>query len=303
MRTSALIACAALVAVVGTTRADSPAPLTISYGIVIRDDARNSASYRLNFRGIVAAELPGPLFVPKLDQVSFGVGPVARLTFAPRSRGLHVKVRKKGTHVVYVRPHGVKTWLRRLDVNFATGVVRVVARGMPLGDSGASPGGVALSLRLGALEYAGVLGGTGEVGEGDPGQAGTAVPFTRLDSSMYSFVDNASTAVVEDVNAWASVWSSYCHDLLPRPEIDFATNRVAVVFLGEREAKNYDVQITNVLLRGDALFVQYTETRPSGQCYSVFEPISLAAFAAIPRGQGSTVTFEHLVHPDCIAGR
>jgi len=303
MKTTAILACAALLAVVGPTRADPPTPLSIAFGIVIRDNALVSASYRLNFRGLIAAEPPGPSFVPAIDQVSFGVGPVSRMTFGPRARGLHVKVRRKGTHVVYTRPRGVKAWLRRLDVNFATGVVRVVARGIPLGDAGASPGGVAVSLRLGALEYAGTIGGTGGVGEGDPGAAGVAVPFTPLDSSAPSFVNNASTAIVGDVNAWATVWTSYCHDLLPRPQVDFTKDYVAVAFLGSREARNYDVAFTNVVLRGDALFVQFTETRPSGQCYSLFEPISLAAFASFPRGPWASITFDHLVHPDCISGR
>jgi len=299
MKRSAIVALGLLF--VATAAPAASTPLEIAYGIVIRDSATDRASYRMSFRAFIPTAVPSADFEPKLDEVSFGVGPYACVTLPARARGLHVKVRKKGTHLVYLRPGRTKTWLRLLDVNFASGVVRVVANKIPLGDAGASPDGVALALRLGGLDYAGVLGGTGD--GGGPQASSDPYPFTPLDSSLYADVQNASTTVVSDANGWAAVWTSYCHDAAPRPEVDFTTNVVAAVFIGARDAKNYDLVIQDVRRVNDQIVVQYLETRPGGQCSPAFDPIALAAFASISRGSWGTLVFEHLVKTDCIAGR
>lgn len=67
--------------------------------------------------------------------------------------------------------------------------------------------------------------------------------------------------VIADAELWKAFWSHISRD--PAPEVDFAKEMVAVVFLGLRPTGGYQARITGHTLGRTDLVVTYTETPPA----------------------------------------
>lgn len=68
------------------------------------------------------------------------------------------------------------------------------------------------------------------------GDTPDALPFTDVALTAFSGVNTAREAVVQDEQAWAVLWAEHVSNSTPappRPAVDFTTQSVAGVFLGE----------------------------------------------------------------------
>lgn len=90
-----------------------------------------------------------------------------------------------------------------------------------------------------ALAFAACGGGNGDAGDPDgPGLRQNLV-FFEVEANAFSGVRLARTAAVNDDVAWAALWAEHTSNVVPappRPMVDFTTQTVAAVFLGETAA-------------------------------------------------------------------
>jgi hypothetical protein len=82
-----------------------------------------------------------------------------------------------------------------------------------------------------------------------------------LNADMMSGVDRAEQAVARNDSEWKALWQRHAPGR-PAPSVDFAKQIVVAVFLGSRPSGGYQVQINGVRAEGDALVVQWSESRP-----------------------------------------
>lgn len=88
-----------------------------------------------------------------------------------------------------------------------------------------------------------------------------AVP-RDIDRGDQSNLDDERALVVRSNAEWASLWRRHNPDRA-QPRVDFQKEMVLAVFLGSRPVPGYRVEIARVAVEGDALVVQYRETRPA----------------------------------------
>jgi hypothetical protein len=111
-----------------------------------------------------------------------------------------------------------------------------------------------------------------------------------LNSDMMSGVDRAEQVVVRTDAEWQSLWQRHAPGR-SAPKVDFSKNMVVAVFLGSRPSGGYQVQITDVLLDGKTLIVQWTEARPAPGQVAAAVMTSPSHIVTVPRHAGE-VRFE-----------
>jgi len=88
-----------------------------------------------------------------------------------------------------------------------------------------------------------------------------------LAHEYYSGLANETRAVVADAESWATTWAQVYANRQPqpvRPEVDFATDRVLVVALGQRGTGGFDIGVDSVV-QFPASTVVYVRTVAPGQ--------------------------------------
>jgi hypothetical protein len=106
------------------------------------------------------------------------------------------------------------------------------------------------------LAGAALAGCAGPAARTDTPAAAGAPAFTTLDQSKTSRIDAPRTVVVKDAAAWSRLWAEHAGSDAPAPQVDFAKNMVAGVFLGSRPSGCYSTAIAGVERVGDTLRVE-----------------------------------------------
>ena len=96
-------------------------------------------------------------------------------------------------------------------------------------------------------------------------------PSTVILHSYYSGLVNAADLVIADSQSWAATWAQLTRGVGPPPvlpAVDFRTERVVLVALGQRSSGGYDIRIDSVVhfQRGSVTYV--TATSPGQSCYA-----------------------------------
>lgn len=147
-----------------------------------------------------------------------------------------------------------------------------------------------------AAALAAVLAGCGG-GGGDPDGPGLQqnLPFVEVEVNAFSGVRSLRTVTVNDDAAWAALWAEHTANVSPappRPAVDFSTQTVAAVFLGETTDCSRPVVESVVLTTAGRVRVGYRVLLSSGPCPAVVtSPVDMVRFSNVPR---HPVEFERL---------
>lgn len=99
----------------------------------------------------------------------------------------------------------------------------------------------------------------------------TGIAFGTLDQGSYSGYRDRAALVIRTEEEWQQVWERHTALLTPQPErsvvdfdkeVDFDTEMVLAVFLGERPTGGFAIEITAIHKRPDTLRVLVEETAP-----------------------------------------
>jgi hypothetical protein len=111
-----------------------------------------------------------------------------------------------------------------------------------------------------------------------------------LDRGTHSNIDDARQVVVRTAADWGALWKQHAPGL-PMPEVDFAREAVAGVFLGTRPTGGFGVEIVGAAQKTGSMLVQYRETRPGPDAITTQVITSPFHLVAVPRIDGD-VKFE-----------
>lgn len=95
--------------------------------------------------------------------------------------------------------------------------------------------------------------------------SGVTIPFKTLMKGQYSGVRDPLQIVIQTQDEWEKFWkrhSSTEANPPPRPYVDFSTEMVVGVFLGEKSTGGYSVEITKAERSNSNLYIYYREKSP-----------------------------------------
>ena len=123
-------------------------------------------------------------------------------------------------------------------------------------------------------------------------QQGGAPPFRQLDKGDQSNMDDARQSVARTADEYNTLWRLHAPDR-PQPKVDLAKEMVVGVFLGSRSTAGFAIEIVGTREDGEALVVQYRETRPARGMVTAQVITSAYHIVAMPSRPGS-VRFERI---------
>jgi hypothetical protein len=93
--------------------------------------------------------------------------------------------------------------------------------------------------------------------------------FTTISVGTQSGITSQANLVIQDSQAWVDLW--YQHMLfmvepMPAPEIDFSSNIVVAVFMGEVNTGGYALHIYEVMETESTIVVKMERTEPGPTC-------------------------------------
>lgn len=83
--------------------------------------------------------------------------------------------------------------------------------------------------------------------------------------SDYGGVREKKEVVITDAETWQSVWQDLNSVREPMPElpqVDFSSQMILAVFMGEQRSGGYGINIDNIYKKDDDLFVKIVEKKP-----------------------------------------
>ena len=92
------------------------------------------------------------------------------------------------------------------------------------------------------------------------------IPFTTLSKGQYSGVREPLKVIIQTQDEWVALWtghSSIKANPSPPPYVDFATEIVVGVFVGERSTGGYEVEITRAERTDSAFYIYYRQKSPA----------------------------------------
>lgn len=107
----------------------------------------------------------------------------------------------------------------------------------------------------------------------------TEIAFTTIEKRD-SGIANGRQVVIRDSTAWSVLWAQHTSNMYsptPLPTVDFNTNMVLAVFLGNSPNSCYTVEIRRVFQLGSDMYIEYHEAVPSPSL-----PIACAQYIATP---------------------
>lgn len=84
--------------------------------------------------------------------------------------------------------------------------------------------------------------------------------FETISKDTQSNYQEDGKYVIRDENAFENLWQDASDEEIP--EVDFASEMVIAVFMGEKSSGGYDVEIVEILETEDTLEVTISETEP-----------------------------------------
>lgn len=97
------------------------------------------------------------------------------------------------------------------------------------------------------------------------GADGVVIPFSTLTRGLYSGVRQPMQIGIRTQEQWVALWKQHTSiegNPSPPPHVDFASEMVVGLFLGERSTGGYEVEITRAEQAGSNLRLYYREKSP-----------------------------------------
>jgi hypothetical protein len=117
------------------------------------------------------------------------------------------------------------------------------------------------------------------------------IPLRTLDRGPESQLDDAQQVSVRTAADWATLWVRHAGER-ERPKVDFAREMVVGVFMGSRPTAGFSVEIVRAREEGQALVVEYRETRAASNAVTAQVLTSPYHIVAVPRHRD--VKFERI---------
>jgi molybdate transport system regulatory protein len=155
-----------------------------------------------------------------------------------------------------------------------------------------------LRRQLAAVAVAVVLAFASCKGGGDSSPAGPDghVPFTTVHTDMYSGIRTPRAELISRADIWQRTWDEIVSGRSPAPPlpaVDFNTNILIFVALGQTADSCKRIAVENVERRDGELLVRVKETRPPASCSCPPVVVNPVHVVSIPRAATGAV-FEHL---------
>jgi hypothetical protein len=93
-------------------------------------------------------------------------------------------------------------------------------------------------------------------------------PLLEWKGNNDTSITHSGQIVVKNDHQWIHVWSEH-HPHEAAPDVDFSQNMVVGVFLGQRPADGFKVDITGARTLPDAVMVDYVETAPPPGTFAI----------------------------------
>jgi hypothetical protein len=106
-----------------------------------------------------------------------------------------------------------------------------------------------------------------------------------------SAVDSPRQAVARNEKEFAALWQAHAGPAKAAPKVDFTKRTVVAVFLGSRPTAGYGVDLTGTRQDGQALVIEWRESRPDRDSMVAQVLTSPAHLASIPKFDGE-IRFE-----------
>jgi hypothetical protein len=93
--------------------------------------------------------------------------------------------------------------------------------------------------------------------------------FTTISVGTHSGYINQTNLTIQDSQAWVDLWNQhmvFMVEPLPPPEVDFSTNTVIAVFMGEVSTGGYALRIYQVVETESSIVVKMERTEPGPTC-------------------------------------
>jgi hypothetical protein len=102
---------------------------------------------------------------------------------------------------------------------------------------------------------------------GTAGLAQNSISLVTVQKGDFSGVREPLQAVIRTQEDWEKLWKRHAATAKPAgpPRIDFTNEMVVGVFLGEKHAGGYEVEITRAERRVSTLTVYYSEKEPASE--------------------------------------
>ena len=121
------------------------------------------------------------------------------------------------------------------------------------------------SARCGFILVLGLVGVFFQLNCGSPALTQISVPLSTLQKGDFSGVREALQIVIRTQDEWDNLWKRYSSiqaNPPPTPPINFATEMVVGLFVGEKSTGGYEVEITRAERRDSKLYLYYVEKSP-----------------------------------------
>jgi hypothetical protein len=94
---------------------------------------------------------------------------------------------------------------------------------------------------------------------------GETVPFSTLGKGINSGIRESAQVVVRSQSEWVALWGRHMRTRTappPPPAVDFTTEMVVALFLGERPTGGYEIEVTQVERTDRGLAVRFRVKKP-----------------------------------------
>ncbi|MGH7773412.1 MAG: protease complex subunit PrcB family protein [Candidatus Binatia bacterium] len=139
----------------------------------------------------------------------------------------------------------------------------------------------------------GLVGTLAHLNCGSPALTQTSVPVSTLQKGNFSGVREALQIVIRTQGEWDDLWKRHSSNQAgptPTPSINFATEMVVGLFVGEKSTGGYEVEITRAERRNSRLYLYYLEKSPPRDAMVIQVLTQPYHLVKIPR-DSSPVTF------------
>lgn len=103
-------------------------------------------------------------------------------------------------------------------------------------------------------------------------QTEVTVTYEIIQQGTYSGIKEAAARVITTKKDWEELWKKHTSVLVPQPpvpELNFDTDVVAVIFSGEKRTSGYRIVIKSIAAEGNDVVVQYMETEPPADSFTL----------------------------------
>jgi hypothetical protein len=137
---------------------------------------------------------------------------------------------------------------------------------------------------------------------------GTRLSVSRPDSTAtlihetWSGFRTASRLVVTDALSWGVVWHRAYATVTPQPPqpvVNFATEAVIVVSLGERFTGGFDIRADSIVTHDGGIAVYLTTVAPGARCVTTQSLTQPVHAVRVPRPHGPAYFDERPIVRDC----